>query len=124
MPRPRIVITVLVICSVLLSARIVTSQLHPPRSASPQPAAAVNVACLAALPVYSEPQSPASQTGVTRESLGGPAEDVLIVADHQEKDGEFYRLRGNVQINYRGYQLNADEVTLNRSTGDAAAKGN
>ena len=100
-----------------------TSQL-PPAEKKPGAPPALNVNCIAALPLFQEPQPGSSQTGVTRESLGGPAEDVTISAEHQEKEGDSYRLRGNVQINFRGYQLNADEVTLNRATGEATATGN
>src|SRR5205823_12675126 len=122
MHRPiRFLTTAIVLCHLLLSARVVTSQLRPPAPAPP-PAPFLSPACLAALPLLAEPQS-GEQSGVTRQSIAGPTEDVAIIADDLEKDGEVYRLRGNVQINYRAFQLNADEVTLNRATGDTTANG-
>jgi lipopolysaccharide assembly outer membrane protein LptD (OstA) len=52
-----------------------------------------------------------------------PTEEVTIEADQQEKIGEIYNLRGHVHIHFRGYDLRADEIIYNSSTGDVTASG-
>ena len=39
----------------------------------------------------------------------------------QEKDGDIYKLHGNVEIHYRTYVLRADEVTYDSDSGEATA---
>jgi LPS-assembly protein len=46
-----------------------------------------------------------------------------ICADQQEKDGDIYKLHGNVEIHYRTYILRADEVTYDSASGEAEANG-
>lgn len=53
-----------------------------------------------------------------------PSETVEILADIQEKVGERYRLRGNVEVRFRGMKLKADEVTYDGISGEATARGN
>lgn len=57
---------------------------------------------------------------------GGAEKPVSIEADRieYEKDGETCRASGNVLIFYGGARLRAEEVRVNRETGDAEAEGN
>ena len=48
---------------------------------------------------------------------------VRITADRQEKFGNLYHLRGNVEVLFRGMRLTADEVDYDESTGDLDARG-
>jgi len=50
-------------------------------------------------------------------------EDVNIRALEQEKDGSWFKLRGQVEIRYSTYILYADDVTFNNDTGEALADG-
>jgi len=52
-----------------------------------------------------------------------PTEEVTIKADQQEKIGEIYNLRGHVEIQFRGYDVKADEIVYNSTTGDISASG-
>ncbi|MFB3815683.1 MAG: LPS-assembly protein LptD [Terriglobales bacterium] len=92
--RTRILITVAALCHLLLAAPILTSQLQPE---TPTPA---------------------------RTSPPQPGEPVTIRAQQQEKIGDFYRLRGEVEIEFRDYVLRADEITYNDATGEIVATGN
>ncbi len=95
--RSRIIITAALICHLLLASRIVTSQTPPPGRETTQPL----------------PSAPASQT----------QEEVTIRAVEQEKEGSVYHLRGRVEIDYRTYILQADEITYNADTGDSELEG-
>lgn len=53
-----------------------------------------------------------------------PSSDIVeIVADSQQKTGDTYLLRGNVEIRYRGMTLRADEVTYDEKSRTAEARG-
>jgi LPS-assembly protein len=95
--RSRIIITAALICHLLLASRIVTSQTPPPDSEATQPL----------------PSAPTSET----------QEEVTIRAVEQEKDGSVYHLRGRVEIDYRTYILQAEEITYNADTGDSELEG-
>jgi LPS-assembly protein len=128
-PALRLLITAVIVCHWLLSATPLTSQLHPASPGATSPPK-VNVGCLAALiqrQADDQPAAPAGPQfslppGVQRETIG-TTEDVVVSADHQEKQGENYHLQGHVQINFRTYQLNADDVTVNRDSGAVTATG-
>lgn len=47
----------------------------------------------------------------------------IICADQQEKIGDVYKLLGNAEIYYRNYELRADELTYDSSSGEATASG-
>ncbi len=65
------------------------------------------------------------QTGARRPfSQTRVGEPVTIKAREQEKQGDVYKLRGDVEIDFRSYILRADEITYDSSTGDATATGN
>ena len=93
--RTSLVITAAVVCHLLLTPQLVTSQLLP-ASASAQ----------------ALPQAP------QKSSL-----PVTIEAIKQEKDGSIYKLQGKVRILYGVYTLSADQVTYNEDSGDAQAEG-
>jgi len=48
---------------------------------------------------------------------------VSIRADSQEKDKDTYRLRGHVEVTYRGMTVTADEASLNEATGIVEGRG-
>ena len=81
--RSRIIITAALLCHLFLAPGLVTSQ-TPPLAATALPSA------------------PASQM-----------EEVTIKAVEQEKQGSVYHLRGRVEIDYRSYILQAEEITYN-----------
>lgn len=49
--------------------------------------------------------------------------EVLIRADEQEKKQDLYHVRGNVQIRFGTYILNADQATYDSTTGQITATG-
>lgn len=50
-------------------------------------------------------------------------DEVLIVADHQEKDQDIYHVQGHVIIRFRNYTLHCDEATYDSTTGLVTANG-
>ena len=96
--RPlRLLITASLLCHLLVSPRLVTSQLRPDANAA-----------------QTLPNAPSSRTGVP----------VTIHALEQEKDGAIYKLRGKVKVDYGTYTIYADRATYNSDTGDLEAEGN
>lgn len=93
--RTRFLITAAVLCHLLVSPQLVTSQLLPAPASSNK-----NV-------------SKPSATSVP----------VTIEALRQEKDGPVYKLHGDVRIQYGAYTFSADDMTYNSDTGDAQANG-
>lgn len=55
--------------------------------------------------------------------LENPAQTVTVHADTQERGKDLSRLRGHVQITFRGMKLTADEVTYNEASGEIVATG-
>jgi len=101
-PRIRLIITALMVCHVLLAPAIVTSQL-PPEGAK------------------LSPQQQARPAVEFSTSL--PGEPVTIKAKEQEKAGDVFTLRGEVEIEFRDLVFRADEVSYNAKTGDLKATG-
>jgi len=93
--RTRFLITIAVLCHLILTSRLVTSQLLP--VATPERAS-----------------SPSNRT----------SQPATISALHQEKDGAVYKLSGNVQIEYGSYTFSGDNVTYNSDSGEVTADGN
>jgi len=71
-------------------------------------------------------------TGNDEQQLGPPRpatnvplgrNEVLIRADEQEKNQDIYHVRGNVEIRFGQYTLNADEATYDSTTGQITANG-
>ncbi|HMK31630.1 MAG TPA: LPS assembly protein LptD [Terriglobales bacterium] len=50
-------------------------------------------------------------------------EEVTIKAEQQEKVGDVYHLRGNVEVEFRSFVIRADQVTYNSDTGEVSAEG-
>ena len=109
--RTRFLITALVLCHQVPAPALVTSQLlfhnrfkFPPAQESDQKPATTNTAC---------------STQASEQST----DSTTICALEQEKDGDVYKLRGQVEIHYRTYVLHADELTYDSNTGEATASG-
>ena len=77
------------------------------------------------------PETPAAQqSSTTTGQLGDKlrisateGEPLTIRAHEQEKKGEVFTLRGDVEVEYRGYTLRADTITYERISGDLTAEG-
>ena len=112
--RTRFLITALVLCHQLPASALVTSQLlfvsNPAESSAAQDTA------------QTSPGAPTSAACSTRAAEQG-ADSTTICALQQEKDGDVYKLRGQVEIHYRTYVLRADELTYDSNTGEATASG-
>ena len=54
---------------------------------------------------------------------GEEVEAVTIKARQQEKSGDLYKLRGEVEVDYRNLVLRADEASYDASTGEVSASG-
>ncbi|HEV2114358.1 MAG TPA: LPS assembly protein LptD, partial [Terriglobales bacterium] len=65
-----------------------------------------------AAPAPPEIMAPASQKQIA-----------VIRAQSQEKAGDIYTLRGQVEIDYKGWVLHSDEATYNDDTGEAVVTG-
>jgi LPS-assembly protein len=118
--RTKILITALFLCHQLPGAALVTSQLlaeqsyqakEGPAEPNPQKAPPEHIA------------PPASNTPCAEQAATQDRNEPVICALEQEKDGSIYKLRGNVEIHYRNYVLQADEVTYNADTGEVEATG-
>src|SRR4029077_12953166 len=59
------------------------------------------------------PNAPSSKAGVP----------VRIEAIEQEKDGEIYKLRGKVKVDYGTYTIHADRATYNSDSGEVEGEG-
>jgi LPS-assembly protein len=64
---------------------------------------------------------PATQPAST--APAGHGEAVIIKAREQQKSGDVYKLRGEVEIDIRNLVLRGDEVTYDASTGEMTALG-
>lgn len=96
--RPlRLLITAPLLCHLLLTPPLVTSQLHPESNTA-----------------QTLPNAPSSRPGVP----------VTIQALEQEKDGAVYKLRGKVRVDYATYIIFADRATYNSDTGEVEGEGN
>lgn len=103
--RHKFVITALLLCHLFLVAPLVTSQAHPQTAAAQESGSG--------LPTASGKIQISASEG----------EPVTISSRQQEKNGEMFTLRGDVEITFRGYVLRADTITYNRETGDITAEG-
>ena len=102
-------ITAALVCHLLLAPRVVTSQLPP---AAPPAAGA-------------ETQQEAQEPPPAVEVPGPPGAPIATIrARQQEKAGDVYTLRGDVEIDYKQLVLRADEITYNAATGQITATGN
>jgi len=111
--RTRFLITALFLCHQLLASALVTSQLlsgseQEQRSQSAAPEQKTNGA---------------EKTPCATQAAEQDSDSTTICALQQEKDGEVYKLHGEVEIHYRNYILRADDLTYNSNTGEATASG-
>src|SRR5437588_262050 len=100
--RYKFVITAALVCHVFLGAPLVISQ-----------AQAVGAQAETKVQAGKKPRISASE-----------GEPVTIKAREQEKNGDIYTLRGEVEIEFRNSTLKADTITYNSSTGEITATGN
>ncbi len=113
--RSRLLTTAWLVCHLLLLPRLVTSQAPPASSAG-------NPGQQNSLP----PSASAQQQEGPQPRLAGPnepGEEVTIQALQQEKVGDLYHLRGDVEIRFRRFILRADTITYNAATGEVTANG-
>jgi LPS-assembly protein len=80
------------------------------------------------LPLLVHAQVPASAATTQVQAVPASAgfaqgEEVTIKAREQEKQGNIYTLRGDVEIDFRTYVLRADEIIYNAETGGVEANG-
>jgi LPS-assembly protein len=67
--------------------------------------------------------NPSQRLKIQRPDAPGP-NDVSVVADQQESDGDIRHLRGHVHLETFDKKLEADEVDYNEDTKDVEARGN
>ena len=103
--RKQLVITLAVLCHLFAAVPLVTSQLPPQEQPGEPPAST----------------SSSSQLPVTNISEQG--EPVTIRAREQEKQGDVYTLRGDVEIEFRNMTIRGDEISYNAATGIVTATG-
>lgn len=111
--RTRFLITGLWVCHQVLASALVTSQLL---TDSDPAGVAVSVS------PQKTSEAPADSTCSTQ-AAAQDADSTTICATQQEKIGDLYKLRGDVEIHYRTYILRADEATYNADSGEAVATG-
>ncbi|HLZ41333.1 MAG TPA: LPS assembly protein LptD [Candidatus Sulfotelmatobacter sp.] len=109
--RTRFLITALFLCHQVLASGLVTSQLlsESGQQEKPQPGPAQ--------------EENAANNACSKKAREAGSDETTICALQQEKDGDVYKLRGDVEIHYRTYVLRADELTYNANTGEATASG-
>ncbi|MBZ5628876.1 MAG: LPS assembly protein LptD [Acidobacteriia bacterium] len=119
--RSRFLTTALLLCHLLLLPRLVTSE-------------ALAGAVSSQASAVGEPQPQTSQEPSTADrrpstakphlaTPNEPGEEITIQALQQEKVGDMYYLRGEVEIRFRCFVLRADEITYNAASGELTAEG-
>jgi|SRR5579859_134907 len=108
--RTRFLITALLLCHQLPAPALVTSQLLFHRADFPAAQETVQ-------------RSATNSTACSTQASQQSADSTTICALEQEKDGDVYKLRGQVEIHYRTFVLRADELTYDSNTGEATASG-
>lgn len=109
-PRTVFGITAALLCHLLLATPLVTSQLPPNQTTASGPATSADLQ-----------DSGAPQEGPVLPVVGAPK--ATIRAREQEKRGDLFILRGDVEIEYQGRTVRADEITYDRRTGEITATG-
>jgi LPS-assembly protein len=128
--RHRFVFTAAVLCHLLVSPLLVTSQLPPVQAATWRALElqAINQATSedAAQPEKPAPDNSAALSPCARAAAVArkeKAEGETICALQQEQQGAIYKLHGAVEIYYGTYLLKADDATYNSDTKEATATG-
>jgi LPS-assembly protein len=106
--RSRLLITAAVLCHLLLAPHLVTSQLLSSQDANQEPLTPEQTS-ITPLPPAAKPDT--------------NAEDITIRAQQQEKDKQVFKLRGDVEIDFRSFILRADQGTYDSETGVVTANG-
>lgn len=102
--RTRFYTMALLLCHAVAAPALVTSQALP---AKPR-----------------QQQSPGRATSAFDQFLANGGEEVTLSAREQEKAGDVFTLRGDVEIRYGDYIVRADSIRYDASTGDITAEGN
>ena len=103
--RQQLVITAALLCHLFVAAPVVISQARPAPAGDQASAQDKTIA-------------PAKvQVSATE------GEELIVSAQQQEKQGDQFTLRGEVEIKFRDYTVHADQITFNRATGDMNAQG-
>ena len=111
--RLPILLSLFLLCSLHMQAWAVTgpSSAQTPDAANNSADNSASTIDLRSIPI-AQPV-PAAPTGVP----------VTIRAHEQNRQGDLYTLRGEVEINYKSYILRADTMTYDAATGDVHADG-
>ncbi len=116
--RSRILTTAVLLCHLLLLPPLVTSQLR----VDPVP----GLSSAGQVSQQNPPSTVDRPPSAEKPHLAGPAEsgeEVTIQALQQEKAGDVYHLRGDVEVRFRRFVLRADDITYNTATGEITATG-
>jgi LPS-assembly protein len=122
--RIRLFTTPAVACQLFLLVWLLTTalrgfaQTQPSAAEETTPAPATDSSVPPAATVPMEQSSP-PEPPVPRPT----GDEVIIKARQQEKAGDVFTLRGEVEVYYRDVILHADEITYDQSTGDVIATG-
>jgi LPS-assembly protein len=116
--RIRLIITATVLSHLLLLATAVTSQTTPAAETPKFNPPGVQTPPVASV---SEAQKATAAGGSLKRPM--PGEEVTIRAKEQEKNGNVYKLSGDVEIFFRDFSFRADEMEYNSDTGDLKATG-
>ncbi len=104
--RTRLVITARTVCHLVVACLLLTSEARPQTSLA------------FAVPRFSAQAQAAPPPTTTR------AGEAIITAQHWQKTGDIYTLRGDADIKLRDMELHADEIIYNDATGEATITGN
>lgn len=78
---------------------------------------------LASLAFTSEAPGFSSTHAEESPAVAAPRQDVTIRAQQQEKQGDLYKLDGDVEVLFENYVLRAEHATYNDATGEVDASG-
>jgi LPS-assembly protein len=115
--RSRFLTTAVLVCHLVLLPKLVAGQVLGSR---------VSVRDEQEQPRSSQPPTIDRPPSTEKPHLAGPdqpGEDVTIQALQQEKAGDVYHLKGEVEIRFRRFILRADDITYNTTSGEITATG-
>ena len=123
--RKGIFITAASLCHLLLAAVLVTSAL---RAAAQEVYVSGPPAASTASPASAQASGTTAPSATPAKKKKGPrptntGEPVTLSAQQQERHGDLYYLRGEAEVDYRNYKLQADRITYNDATGEVTANG-
>ena len=115
--RTRLLTTAVLLCHLVLLPKLVTGE-----ALGGWPLAADQNG----EPVPQQPTANGQRPAASKPHLAGPnepGEEITIRALQQEKAGDVYKLRGEVEIRFRQFVLRADEITYDTASGEVTANG-